>query len=201
VVRARSVGRSALALQGAYLGLAFGWRSWRQYRVTGDWGFRLSRETEPVARAASALITAGASAGVVGAWAGSRSARPISAARLIGLAGMGAALAVVLRAQLDLGASWRIGVNTDEETALVTNGLFERVRNPIFAGMALFGVANAIALPNRATITGAAALVAGIDLQVWLVEEPYLHALHGAAYEQYLRTAGRFAPRLGRSSA
>jgi protein-S-isoprenylcysteine O-methyltransferase Ste14 len=147
------------------------------------------------------LITAGAAAGFVGALAGSRSARPASAIRVLGLAGMAAAVAAVLRAQLDLGESWRIGVNTDEETALVTNGLFEAVRNPIFAGMALFGVANAVALPNRATITGAAALIAGIEMQVRLVEEPYLRSVHGDAYEEYLRTAGRFAPRLGLGGA
>jgi protein-S-isoprenylcysteine O-methyltransferase Ste14 len=188
-------------MQGAYLALAFGWRSWRQYRTTGDWGFRLSRETEPVARAASGLITAGTVAGFVGAAAGAGPAPRRSAMRVLGLAGMAAAVAGVLRAQLDLGASWRIGVKTDEETALVTTGLFGPVRNPIFSFMALFGVANAVAVPNRATITGAAALVGGIEMQVRLVEEPYLRSVHGAAYDEYMRAAGRFAPRLARGTA
>jgi protein-S-isoprenylcysteine O-methyltransferase Ste14 len=194
----RAVRRAALALQTAYLGLAFGWRSWRQRQTTGDWGFRLSRETEPVARVASGLITAGAVFGVVGVATGPRSARRAPATRVLGLAGMAAGLAGTLQAQLDLGASWRVGVDTGERTELVTNGVFRSVRNPIFSCMNAIGVANAVAVPNAATIGGAALLVAGISIQVRMVEEPYLRSVHGEAYDEYVQSAGRFAPRVVR---
>src|SRR4029450_11991122 len=40
-------------------------------------------------------------------------------------------------AHLQMGDSWRIGVDSDETTPLVTVGLFCSVRNPIFSGMLL----------------------------------------------------------------
>lgn len=46
-----------------------------------------------------------------------------------------AGLAVVLIAQAARGESWRIGVDEDERTELVTRGPFARVRNPVFTGM------------------------------------------------------------------
>ena len=70
------------------------------------------------------------------------------------------------------------------------------MRNPIFSCMTAIGVANAVAVPNPATVGGAAALAAGISMQVRMVEEPYLRSVHGEAYEQYLRSAGRFLPRM-----
>ena len=45
-----------------------------------------------------------------------------------------------------------------------------------------------------------AAVFAGIELQVRLVEEPYLRSTHGAAYTGYTARTGRFLPGLGRVS-
>jgi protein-S-isoprenylcysteine O-methyltransferase Ste14 len=191
----RAIRRSAVALHVVYLALAFGGRSWQQRRTTGDWGFRLSRETQPVARVASGLITAGAVAGFAGAVAGPRSARPAPPTRVLGLAGMVAGVVGTLRAQLDLGASWRVGVAPEERTDLVTTGVFRSVRNPIFSCMTAIGVANAVAVPNPATVGGAALLATGISLQVRMVEEPYLRSVHGEAYASYVDSTGRFVPR------
>ena len=56
-------------------------------------------------------------------------------------------------AQLDMGASWRVGVDPAEQTALVTAGLFRWVRNPIFTAM----LATAAGLTALApTVVGAA---------------------------------------------
>ena len=41
------------------------------------------------------------------------------------------------------------------------------------------------------------ALVAAVQLQVRVVEEPYLRAVHGAAYDAYAARAGRFLPGIG----
>lgn len=45
------------------------------------------------------------------------------------------------------------------------------------------------------------ALVAAVQLQVRVVEEPYLRTVHGAAYETYAARTGRFVPGLGRTVA
>src|SRR5262249_29633736 len=54
----------ALAVYVAFLAVAFGWRSWLQYRRTGDFGFRgFSRD--PVERLSSSLFVLGLAAGFV----------------------------------------------------------------------------------------------------------------------------------------
>ncbi|MET9817324.1 MULTISPECIES: hypothetical protein [unclassified Streptomyces] len=39
-----------------------------------------------------------------------------------------------------MGASWRVGVDVGERTALITGGPFAYVRNPIFTAMAVTGL-------------------------------------------------------------
>ena len=55
-----------------------------------------------------------------------------------------------------------------------------------------------MALPNPVALAGLAMALIGLQLQVRLVEEPYLQATHDAEYEQYASRVGRF-PALGRT--
>ncbi len=119
------------------------------------------------------------------------------AAGTVGVALMVLGLVATLIAQQQLGTSWRIGVDPQDRSALVTAGLFARVRNPIFSAMVLFAVGTALAVPGVTTGVSAA-LVAGVLLQVRLVEEPHLRRVHGAEYQRYLRSYGRFLPPLPR---
>jgi protein-S-isoprenylcysteine O-methyltransferase Ste14 len=100
-------------------------------------------------------------------------------------------------AQLDMGDSWRIGVDPGETTTLVRTGVFGWVRNPIFTAMIAFGFGIALVTPNPVAIAGFLMLVATIELQVRIVEEPYLTATHGDSYRDYLANVGRFVPGVG----
>jgi protein-S-isoprenylcysteine O-methyltransferase Ste14 len=97
-----------------------------------------------------------------------------------------------------MGASWRIGVVEQKRTTLVTGGPFAHVRNPIFTAVMVFAVGMLLAVPNVVSLVGFATVVAGIQLQVRLVEEPYLLRAHGAAYREYAARVGRFVPAVGR---
>jgi protein-S-isoprenylcysteine O-methyltransferase Ste14 len=117
--------------------------------------------------------------------------------------GAGAALLVggtlgALGAQLTMGDSWRVGVDESERTALVTTGLFARIRNPIFTfmGLSLLGLIGLV--PNAASLLGGALALVGIELQVRFVEEPWLARTHGAHYRAYAARTGRFLPGIGR---
>jgi protein-S-isoprenylcysteine O-methyltransferase Ste14 len=105
--------------------------------------------------------------------------------------------ALLLVAQIQMGASWRIGVDAAERTALVSEGVFRQVRNPIFSGMlvGLFGVAWLV--PHWLSAAGLLGVFAGIELQVRRIEEPHLLRAHGDAYRAYARRVGRFAPGIG----
>ena len=97
-----------------------------------------------------------------------------------------------------MGPSWRIGVDEAERTELVTMGPFAVVRNPIFAAMlpAVLGVA--LLVPNAVALAGFVALFVALELQVRLVEEPYLLRAHGDRYAEYAARTGRFVPGVGR---
>ena len=123
-----------------------------------------------------------------------------------GLRYTGVALAVVgivatSAAQLAMGGSWRIGVDPAERTTLVTAGPFAVVRNPIFTAAAASFTGLALIVPNPVAIAGLALFLTGVELQVRIVEEPYLRATHGRAYERYATRVGRFLPGVGRLRA
>lgn len=60
------------------------------------------------------------------------------------------------------------------------------------------GLGLALMVPSVVALVGFAALVVALELQVRLVEEPYLLEQHGEAYRAYARRTGRFVPGVGR---
>jgi protein-S-isoprenylcysteine O-methyltransferase Ste14 len=194
---------TAIVLYVIWFLLAFGLRTAMQIRRTGDSGFRgMSR---------SGVVEVVAGLGFVVALLVGLAA-PI--AELLGLDAIdvldrswlriaGAVVATIgvlltLLAQLSMGESWRIGVDPDERTALVHEGAFRVVRNPIFSAMLVTAVGLVLLVPNVVAIVGIVSLVVALEAQVRGVEEPYLRAIHGDAYRQYEAAVGRFVPGLGR---
>lgn len=101
-------------------------------------------------------------------------------------------------AQLAMGDSWRADVDPNVRTRLVTTGPFRLVRNPVFTATAATLVGFALLVPHPLSPIMLAATLVAIEIQVRLVEEPYLHRVHGAAWVKYARRVGRFVPRVGR---
>jgi len=64
--------------------------------------------------------------------------------------------------------------------------------------MILTAAGLALLVPNATGLAALLVLVAGIELQVRLVEEPYLLRSHGAAYADWASRTGRFLPGVGR---
>ncbi|MGK4003230.1 isoprenylcysteine carboxylmethyltransferase family protein [Sorangium sp. So ce1036] len=191
-----------------YLLVAFMLRSVVQRRRTGSTGFvgvtdpPLSLRWMGGALFVVAFVLSGAApllalAGV---------ARPVGALDRPLVAALGAllfaaGLPLTLWSQLAMGASWRIGVDPGARTALVTAGPFRQVRNPIFTAMVLAVLGIALMAPSALALAAVAALVIAVELQVRLVEEPYLARVHGGEYLRYAARAGRFLPWIGRLRA
>lgn len=193
----------AIALEAAFLLLAFGWRSWLQWRRTGSTGFLVPRRGAPFSEllaaglftASLALLVAAPIADLAGLdRIGFLDTGPVAiAGTLLALLG----IVLTVGAQLTMGESWRIGVDVQERTSLVTAGVFGLVRNPIFSAMCVASIGLALLVPNLVSVAAVIVLVVGLELQVRLVEEPYLRSVHGPEYQRYLMTAGRFVPRVG----
>ena len=100
-------------------------------------------------------------------------------------------------AQLAMGDAWRIGVGIGERTTLVTHGMYGWVRNPIFTFIEISLVGFFFTVPNTWSAITLILMTISIQLQVRLVEEPYLHAIHGDTYKNYTAIVGRFIPNIG----
>ena len=197
--------RVALVLYLTGLVLAFGVRTWLQIRRTGTSGFRgisgrpgslvwwggvLFPTALLLGLAAPTLMLTGITAPVLPAHPA------VAAAGLVaGLAG----LVVVLLAQAAMGSSWRIGVDDTERTELITSGLFRWIRNPIFTGMTAVSIGVTLMASTLVAILALACLMAAAQIQVRVVEEPYLRRVHGDTYTRYAARTGRFLPGLGRT--
>jgi protein-S-isoprenylcysteine O-methyltransferase Ste14 len=189
-----------------YALLAFGWRSWLQYRRTGSTGFKgVSGALGSVEWVAGVLfvvaLAMGAAAPILDL---SGALEPVEAldgttGHVIGLTLYAIGLAGTLYAQVAMGTSWRIGVDETERVELVTAGPFSHVRNPIFSAMLPTSLGLTLMVPNAAALVGFAALVIALELQVRLVEEPYLRRTQGQAYADYASRVGRFVPGLGKA--
>jgi len=120
---------------------------------------------------------------------------------VVGIALAGTAGIAVFLAQLGMGASWRIGVNREERTDLITSGWFSMSRNPIYTAMIVGWFGFALMVPTWLGFAAVVSIAAGLELQVRAVEEPYLVRTHGDEYRAYASRVGRFVPSIGRFRA
>lgn len=103
---------------------------------------------------------------------------------LIGIALLVLALIWVLVAQIQMGDSWRIGIDEKSASPLVQNGLFGVSRNPIFLGMLVMLIGMLLILPTAATLLVTALGFVLIHVQVRL-EEAFLLEKYGEDYRRY----------------
>jgi protein-S-isoprenylcysteine O-methyltransferase Ste14 len=86
--------------------------------------------------------------------------------------------------QVQMGASWRIGIDKENRTDLVGKGVFTISRNPIFLGMRAGLLAIFLIIPSAITLLALGLGDVLLQIQVRL-EEEHLRGLHGQAYEDY----------------
>ena len=128
---------------------------------------------------------------------------PIGALDVDALHAIGIVLATigglsVFGAQLGMGASWRIGVSEDQGTDLITGGWFSVIRNPIYTAMLVGWTGFALMVPTWLAFAAVVVIGIGLELQVRVVEEPYLIRTHGDEFRAYASRVGRFIPGVGR---
>jgi protein-S-isoprenylcysteine O-methyltransferase Ste14 len=106
-----------------------------------------------------------------------------------------------LRAQVDLGRAWSPTVELGPSHHLVTEGIYARIRHPLYASLILWAIAQPVLLQN---------LIAGwmgplAVALIWLVrvpaEERMMRVRFGEEYVQYARQTGRVIPRPRKQAA
>ena len=107
----------------------------------------------------------------------------------IGLTGLG----VFLWAQWTMGASWRVGIDTERPSALVTGGVFGWIRNPTYLGQLLVNGGLWVVWPTPAMLLFVVMFYFFVEVQV-RCEEQHLTEAHGEEYAAYCRRTTRYLP-------
>jgi protein-S-isoprenylcysteine O-methyltransferase Ste14 len=111
--------------------------------------------------------------------------------QLVGIGLLFISLGWTVLAQIQMGNSWRIGIDEEKQTALVRVGLFRFSRNPIFLGMIVSLLGFFMTIPNALTLLLLVLGIILIQIQVRL-EEEFLSGIHGKEYTEYLRMVRRW---------
>jgi steroid 5-alpha reductase family enzyme len=183
------------------IGAAFCWRPWLQHRRHGTWGvilFRSGRWGQHVRDAMLVAFTL-----VILGQAIDAAARPARIALWLvpmeaaGIALLFGGIALVVVAQLQMGASWRIGIDEKQAPGLVTSGVFRFCRNPIYLAMMMVVAGYALLLPTLLSFILLAGTIVGMSTQA-RTEEAYLARVYGDGFREYAHRVGRFLPGIGR---
>jgi protein-S-isoprenylcysteine O-methyltransferase Ste14 len=184
------------------------WRAWLQRRRHGASGvlfLRSPRWPEKVRDAFGVLLVVLLlGQAVVAAVSPTALARrdgiepPVAAPwQVVGAGLLFGGIGLLVIALLDLGASWRIGIDEQTRPGLVTSGLYRFCRNPIFSAILVVLIGYTVLLPTGLSLAMLAGAFIGIRQQV-LTEEAYLSRTYGDAYHAYASRVGRFLPGIGR---
>jgi protein-S-isoprenylcysteine O-methyltransferase Ste14 len=183
------------------------WRPWLQRRRHGNWGVVLfkggrAQKARDAMLVVAAILLAGQA--LIAAWRPDM--LPLAEADVREPSGLRVALGAVLlfgglalqaAAMLNLGASWRIGIEEAARPGLVTDGLYRFSRNPIFLALIAALAGYTLLLPTLLSALILAGACVAIRQQI-AEEESYLLRAYGDAYRAYARRVGRLLPGIGK---
>jgi len=125
----------------------------------------------------------------------------VAASMALPLAASGSLLALggawlVLRSRAALGPAWSLVPNADEVAGLVTTGPYRLVRHPIYLGLSLLAMGQALAFGNWPALL--IVLFGIIPTFAWraYTEEKLLSRAFGTRYAEYRRRTGLLIPRV-----
>ena len=112
----------------------------------------------------------------------------------LGLVLMVAALVLFRLTHKALGKMWSVSLDIREKHELVTRGIYERVRHPMYTAFWTMALAQALLLPNL--VAGLAGIVGFGTLYFLRVgpEEAMMEERFGEAYRDYRRRTARLIP-------
>jgi protein-S-isoprenylcysteine O-methyltransferase Ste14 len=114
---------------------------------------------------------------------------------ILGIIVMAVALWLFWRAHADLGSNWSSSLDIHESHELITQGVYQHVRHPMYSASWLIYLAQALLLSNW--IAGPSGLIAFAFLYFLRVpkEENMMLQQFGEQYQQYMSKTGRIIPK------
>jgi len=100
-------------------------------------------------------------------------------------------LILVWFSQSQMANSWRIGIDENNKTKLVTKGVFSISRNPIFLGIMIANIGLFLVIPNAFTLLIISLSTLSVNTQIRL-EEEFLKREFGNEYIEYAEKVRRW---------
>lgn len=119
----------------------------------------------------------------------------IAVFKVIGFAAGIIFLILMTMARLNLGSSWRVGLDPNTEDKLVNTGFYRFMRNPYFTFLLSFQFSLILIVPNAIIIFAFIQSYLLLNLQI-REEEVFLQEKYGEYYIKYRNRVGRFIPKL-----
>ena len=104
-------------------------------------------------------------------------------------------VSVFIASVVEMKDNWRAGVPKEEQTALVTTGIYSISRNPAFLGFDLMYIGILVSFFHWYLLLATAFAVFLFHLQIVNVEEDFLLEAFGQEYLNYRRTVCRYLGR------
>ena len=98
-------------------------------------------------------------------------------------------------AQIKMGASWRVGIDDERRTDLVTTGLYRYIRNPTYLGLYILSTGVWLIWPTWTIAIFGLFFYLMLEVQV-RCEEDFLEKVHGEKYREYLQRTKRYIPKV-----
>jgi len=116
------------------------------------------------------------------------------AALIVGVLCYGVGLWLFYRSHADLGTNWSVTLQIREGHRLITEGVYGRIRHPMYTALFLYSLGQALVLPNW--IAGPSYLVAFVILFVLRLraEETMMLEEFGDEYASYMKRTKRLVP-------
>lgn len=99
------------------------------------------------------------------------------------------------RSHADLGRNWSPGLEVRQDHSLITNGVYARIRHPMYAAIWIAALAQPLLIHNWI----AGAFIVPAFAAMWLIrvpnEETMMHQRFGAVWEDYCGRTGRILPK------
>ena len=94
----------------------------------------------------------------------------------------------------DLGGNWSITLEVREDHRLVTQGVYRRIRHPMYTALLLYSVGQALVLPNYvAGLSSFVAMALLVALRIGPEERMMLEEF-GKDYQEYMAVTKRLVP-------
>lgn len=104
-------------------------------------------------------------------------------------------IVMMVISRINLGSSWRVGIDKNTKDTLVTNGLYRFIRNPYFTFLLSLQFSIILIVPNAVTMFSFIQSLLLLNLQVRR-EEIFLGGIYGEQYIEYKNKTWRFIPKL-----